>query len=160
MVQPRAKLNPADLFKRDQGRVAVFSCRGGSISLRGQVPSLKDFWGSNLFSQNESWVTDAMSKISKFVKNLGLSAPEVSLRTGAWHPLSKFSGCPGTRGTRTAAAPVKQLLKMLSTKTRKTIRIWLLFIWLLKEVILKCANTSWKICKIQRTKIPTIMMEM
>ena len=40
---------------------------------------------------------------------MGLLAPKVSLRTGAWHPLSKFSGCPGTRGTRTAAAPAKEI---------------------------------------------------
>ena len=78
------------------------------MPLRGRVPSSKNFQGSDLFSQNESWVTDVMSKISKFLKKLGLLAPKVSLRTGAWHPLSKFSGCPGTRGTRTAAAPVKQ----------------------------------------------------
>ena len=75
------------------------------MPLRGRVPSSKNFQGSDLISQNESWVTDVMSKISKFFKKLGLLAPKVSLRTGAWHPLSKFSGCPGTRGTRTAAAP-------------------------------------------------------
>ena len=43
---------------------------------------------------------------SEIHPKLGLLAPKFFLRTGAWHPLSKFSGCPGTRGTRTAAAPV------------------------------------------------------
>ena len=49
-----------------------------------------------------------MSKIFIFLSKFGLLAPKVSLRTGAWHPLSKFSGCPGTRGTRTAVAPVSE----------------------------------------------------
>ena len=49
--------------------------RGGSMPLIGRVPSSKDYQGSDLFSQNESWVTDAVSKISKFFKNLGLLAP-------------------------------------------------------------------------------------
>lgn len=74
------------------------------MPLIGRVPSSKDFQGSDLFSQNESWVTDVMTKISKFFKKLGLLASKVSLRTGAWHPLSQFSGCPGTRGTPTVAA--------------------------------------------------------
>ena len=55
-----------------------------------------------------------MSKILKVLRKLGLLLPKVSLRTGAWHPLQKFSGCPGTRGTRgtrTAAAPAVKVLE-------------------------------------------------
>ena len=85
------------------------SHRGGSMALRGRVPSSKNSQGSDLFSQNQSWVTDTMSRISKFLLKMGLLAPKVSLRTGAWHPLSKFSGCPGTHGTHTAAAPETDL---------------------------------------------------
>ena len=36
------------------------------MPLRGRVPSSKNFQGSDLFSQNESWVIDVISKISKF----------------------------------------------------------------------------------------------
>ena len=43
-----------------------------------------------------------MSKILKIQRKFVLLAPKVSLRTGAWQPLSKFSGWSGTRGTRTA----------------------------------------------------------
>ena len=39
------------------------------MPLRERVPSSKNFKYSDLFFQNESWVTDAMSKISKFVKS-------------------------------------------------------------------------------------------
>ena len=57
------------------------------MALRGRVPSSKKSQSSDLFSKNESWVTDEMSKISKFLKKLGLLAPKISPRTGAGHPL-------------------------------------------------------------------------
>lgn len=73
--------------------ISVSNSRGDSRALRGRVLSSKNFEGSGLFSPNESLVADVYLGILKFLWKLGQLA--------LWY----FSGCPGTRGNRNAAAP-------------------------------------------------------
>ena len=63
------------------------------MPLREPVPSSEKIQYSDLFSQNESWVTDAMSKISKFVKNCVY-----------WHLRFLSGRVPSTHGQSSAGA--------------------------------------------------------
>ena len=83
--------------------------RGSSRALPGRVPISKEIQGFiPIFHKRKlGWIHNK-EDFEIFDENhpkLGWLAPRFLLRTSAWHPLSNFSGCLGTRGTRTAAAP-------------------------------------------------------
>ena len=98
-----------------QGRLQGFQRTGAQLK---KIPGF-----SPIFKKRK---LDCKQNEQKFeiLRKLGLLASEASFKTGAWHPLANFSGCPGTRGTRTAAAP----------GLYKIVRLIVIFIKLLKTL--------------------------